>query len=126
MFVLSMMMLQAVVGSPLPQSTTVKVLEAKRVGQELTVRYLVQPPVRGRPVEMPTIVDPAGRTLKARSPKTAPRKVAPQAAIDPSIPITDTVTFDVVADTVNDMVPPTFNQSMWYFVVGGQRVPFRF
>jgi hypothetical protein len=128
-------------GEPIPGEVSIEIRKVRRVGQKLTVSYAVtNKGAEPTPVDMtrPSVVAPNGTSLPVSQPTDEPPaeeksgvEAKPEAAvIPPGVTVGRVVTFEIAGTKLDEVVyktePPVFNESMWYFVIGGQRVPFKF
>jgi hypothetical protein len=126
------LMLQATAVGETVSPTVVRVREVHRVGQRLTVDYEIENRSKTRiPVPVPpvTITDPAGRSLPVGKPSEGDAPKSVKTEIEPGLTVGQSVSVDLgqnITATVYGMNPKTYNESTWYFVVGGDRVPFSF
>jgi hypothetical protein len=115
MILLALLIQATPVGAPLPvQTPKVQIGKARRVGGKIIVDY------KGGEGQQPVILDPQGHE----------HKTSPEAPEKSGLTVGQTVSVDMtgtdIEGVVYNMDPKTYNESTWYFVVGGDRIPFRF
>ena len=130
MIFFAVMFLQAaVVGQPIVDDVAIQVIGVRRVGQNITVDYAMSNKGAESVSIPPTaVVDPVGRSLETSRPTDASvvRPSSSASDVGPGVTVARSVTFEMISDTTSTVSAARFNQSLWYFVIGGRRVPFRF
>lgn len=132
----------APVGQTIAADLKYEVKSARRVGQNVAVDYTVRN-VGSRPAAAfiaasPVIVDPKARRYRSgqevdeatAKPKPVEIAKAEPEVIAPGAVLNQTAVFRIegpaMAASIYNTSPKIINESTWFFVIGGQRLPFAF